>query len=366
MKKLMMAMVGLAALGLAGCTGDSHSLTMAVGTYTDNGSEGIYTFSFDTVTGQVQGLDTLQIANPSYVNFNERGTRLYAVSENNEASDSVSAIEIDAKSGKMKWLGALPTRGAASCYVEACGQVLLTANYNGGTMSVFQLSPEGNLERMVGQMKGTTGGPDTARQKIPHVHTARVTPDRRYVLATDFAADRLLRMAFDGMSVNLNSMAVFHLSRDYGPRHIEFSPDGQAVYVIGELSGTVTVFNYNGGALQRVQEVKSDTVGARGSADIHITPDGRFLYTSNRLKADGLRIFKVDQKSHQLTSVGYQPTGLHPRNFAITPDGKWLLCACRDSNEIQIFKIDPATGALKQVGKPIALPHPVCIKFAPK
>lgn len=370
MKIKDIAITGATALALAGCAGggtDPDVLTMAVGTYTDSGSRGIYTYSFNVKTGEVTGLDTLEIKNPSYLNFSADGRHLYAVSENNDGTDCVSAIGFDAKSGEMALLGSLPTQGNAPCYVEVCGSTLLTANYMGGTMSVFSLKPDGNLDRLVTQLKGTAASiGSNERQKEAHVHTARVTPDQHWVLATDFSADRVVRMAFDGTTVNTGSVAAFPVSPVSGPRHIEFSPDGQAVYVISELSGAVTVFNYNNGALEKLQEIQSDTVDAHGSADIHISPDGRFLYTSNRLKADGIRIFSVDPQSHKLTSVGYQLTGVHPRNFVITPDGRWLLCACRDSNEILIYSIDSKSGLLKQVGKPVTLPHPVCVKFAPK
>ena len=108
----------------------------------------------------------------------------------------------------------------------------------------------------------------------------------------------------------------------------------------------------------------ADTVGAKGSADIHITPDGKFLYASNRLKADGIAIFAVDSDKGTLTKIGYELTGIHPRNFVITPNGRYLLVACRDSNLIQIFEIDKETGLLTDTGEKIETSRPVCLKFS--
>ena len=127
----------------------------------------------------------------------------------------------------------------------------------------------------------------------------------------------------------------------------------------------MTFLRYEDGNLTPVQTIEADSLHAAGSADIHITPDGRFLYASNRLQGDGIAIFSIDQATGELTKVGYQLTGIHPRNFLITPDGKFLLCACRDSDLTQIFSIDPETGLLSDTGRSIASSKPVCLKFRP-
>jgi 6-phosphogluconolactonase (cycloisomerase 2 family) len=134
-------------------------------------------------------------------------------------------------------------------------------------------------------------------------------------------------------------------------------------YVINELSGKVTAFQYTDGQLKVIQNIEADSVRAQGSADIHISPDGKFLYASNRLKEDGIAIFSINGKDGTLTQKGYQHTGIHPRNFIITPNGRFLLVACRDSNVIQIYERDINTGLLTDTRKDIKLSKPVCIKF---
>ena len=132
---------------------------------------------------------------------------------------------------------------------------------------------------------------------------------------------------------------------------------------MSELAGTVTVFSNKAGKLTRIQTIASDSVGGRGGADIHMSPDGRYIYASNRLKADGISIFKVNTMNGKLKKTGYQLTGIHPRNFAITPNGKYLLCACRDSNTIQIYERNQDTGMLTLQSTTIDLKKPVCIKL---
>ena len=147
-----------------------------------------------------------------------------------------------------------------------------------------------------------------------------------------------------------------------GPRHTTFDPTGKHAYMLSEMSGKVYVYDIAGDTLSLVQTVASDTVGAEGSADIHLSPDGRFLYSSNRLKADGIAIFAVDSATGRLQRAGYQPTGAHPRNFAITPNGRYLLVACRDANAIEIYELNADTGMLRLSGT-IPASNPTCIQF---
>ena len=137
------------------------------------------------------------------------------------------------------------------------------------------------------------------------------------------------------------------------------------MYVLTELGGNVIAYDYNGGDLKQIQVIEADPLHAGGSADIHFSPDGKFLYASNRLKGDGLAIFSQDPSTGLLTSAGYQETGIHPRNFTLSPDGRFVLVACRDNDEVQVFSRDSETGLLNDTGKDIKVPHPVCVILTP-
>lgn len=334
---------------------------MFVGTYTDGGSKGVYSYRFNQETGEAKVLDSLEMRNPSYLTLSRDDRLIYVVSETHDEKASLNIVRIT-KNGDMRLIDTAPTEGEDPCYVATNGDIALTANYSGGSMSVFQLKQCRTLAELAMKCPGATGGPDPARQQAPHVHCACFTPDGKYVLATDFSADRILSFRIEGQDVIENGVAA-DVSADSGPRHLTFSNDGRFAYLMSELSGKVTVFAYHEGRLETLQEIVSDSVGARGGADIHLSPDGRFLYSSNRLKAEGIAIFAVDSQTGLLTRTGYQPTAAHPRMFNITPNGRFLLCCCRDSNKIQVFMRDSDTGLLTDTHQDIPLSKPVCVQF---
>ena len=334
---------------------------MFVGTYTDGDSHGVYSYRFNQETGAAEVLDSLEMRNPSYLTLSRDAGLLYIVSETHDDKASINVVKID-QNGGLRHLDTAPTGGADPCYVATNGEIALTANYSGGTMSVFGLSQGGTSVELAEKFPGATGGPDLTRQNAAHVHCACFTPDGKYVLATDFSADRILSFRVKGQKVTSNGVAAV-VSADSGPRHLTFSKDGRFAYLMSELSGKVTVFRYKDGRLERLQEIVSDSVGARGGADIHLSPDGKFLYSSNRLRDEGIAIFAVDSRTGLLTRVGYQPTAAHPRQFNITPNGRYLLCCCRDSNKIQVFSRDKTTGLLTDTHQDIPLSHPVCVQF---
>ena len=336
-----------------------EKVTMLVGTYTDGGSKGIYSYRFNQTTGEAEALDSLAVKNPSYLTISRDGRTMYAVSETNDEKASLNTIRLNPGNGAMQLLESTPVMGGDPCYASSNGNIALTANYSGGSMSVFRL---GKQTALATRFLGATGGPDLSRQEAPHVHCACFTPDGKYALATDFSADRILSYRLNGQQVIANGVAA-DVSADSGPRHIVFSNDGRFAYLMSELSGKVTVFSYSQGRLKKLQEIVSDSVGTRGGADIHLSPDGRFLYSSNRLRAEGIAIFSVDSKTGLLTRIGYQPTAAHPRQFNITPNGRYLLCCCRDSNKIQVFRRDMKTGLLTDTHQDIHVSKAVCAQF---
>lgn len=365
--------IGLCTIGIlsANCaskhpaaTEEENELTMLVGTYTSGSSKGIYTFRFNQETGVATPLSETVVSNPSYLTLSDDGKYVYAVSEQNDTTAAVNAFAFDKEKGTLRLLNSRKTEGADPCYVATDGRRVLTANYSGGSMSVFPLRPDGSLAPLDTLFLGAATGTDNTRQTTPHVHCTAFSPDGNYIFATDFSADRLLKYAVHAKEDTPRPLSeTVEIAPGSGPRHLIFNNDGKFAYLINELSGKVIAFSYADGRLNEIQTITADTVGARGSADIHLSPDGKYLYASNRLEADGIAIFAVDATNGTLAKVDYQLTGIHPRNFTITPNGKFLLVACRDNNAIQVFERDPVTGLLTNVQKDINVDKPVCLQL---
>jgi 6-phosphogluconolactonase (cycloisomerase 2 family) len=348
---------------------DDAGMYLVVGTYTTGNSEGIYVYRFDAISGCSDFRSMVKVTNPSYLAVSRDEKYIYSVSETGDERASANAFAFDKKNGVLTLLNAQPA-GADPCYiaVDDAGKHVVTANYSGGSISVFRVKDDGSLDAASQTIPFSGKGADPKRQQKPHLHCVQYSPDGKYLFANDLGTDKIYKFDVTDTSDNYlqaGTPPAFKLADASGPRHLEFHPNGRNAYLINELSGAVTAFRYESdkGNLTEIQTIQADTLNARGSADIHITPDGRFLYASNRLKGDGLAIFAVNETDGRLTKVGYQETGAHPRNFVIAPNGRFLLVASRDSNAIQVFRIDKNTGLLENTHKDIKLDKPVCLKF---
>lgn len=357
MKKIMLLIIS--AISLIGCGNKSDTLTLLVGTYTDTDSKGIYTYKFDQTSGDSSPLDITDVPNPSFLAVTPDNKTVYTVTEQ-QSDAAVSAFDFDAAKGTLTFRNKRLTHGSDACHVTFVGKDVVATNYSSGSMTVFPLDDKGNLEEGT-LVEFFESGPDTVRQAGSHIHSSQVSPDGKFLFVIDLGGDYIYRYpVVDGKVTSFEPVKI-KVPAGEGPRHFTYSNDGRFMYVITELEGNVIVYDYNGGDLKQIQKIEADPLHARGSADIHFSPDGKFLYASNRLKGDGLAIFSQDPATGLLTYVGYQNTGVHPRNFAITPNGLFVLVACRDSDAVQVFRRDPKTGLLTDTGKDITVPHPVCV-----
>jgi len=348
---------------------EGDSMYLLVGSYSDGITSGISVFNFDIQTGDYEFIsDVKQVLNPSYLVVSPDEKMVYSVNETKEGG--VSSFTFKKRKGILNFVNSQPAYGASPCYInmDKNKNFIVTANYNGGNISVFPLDNDGSIKPLSMNIDMVmTDSPDSK------MHTAVFSPDETRLLVTDLGKDNIYTFKIKPYERNyfleLPPESTTKVETGSGPRHLAFHPNGKYLYCINELSGDVTVFNYKEGGLDEVQTIVSDTTQSskrKGSADIHLTSDGRFLYSSNRLKADGIAIFTVNPENGKLTNVGYQLTGVHPRNFIITPNNKFLLCANLSSNNIQIFEIDSATGLLYNTEKEISLNQPVCLKFVKK
>ena len=349
--------------------------TLYAGTYTQRDSEGIYIFRFDTESGSlrqqavVAGLD-----NPSFLALHPRGQILYAVNEDQEAGQ-VSSFAIDRESGGLTFLNRQPTHGAAPCHlaVEPDGNRLVVANYSSGNVAVYPLNADGTIGEPAQNIQHHGSGPNQERQEAAHAHSATVSPDGSRVYVADLGIDKVMIYRLVDGKLEANDPDHTSVQGGGGPRHFDFHPNGRNAYIINELDLTVTACAYDAdsGALTPLQTISTlpDGVVDRSGyscADIHVSPDGRFVYGSNR-GHDTLAIFAADADSGRLTAAGHASTrGRTPRNFRLDPSGAWLLAANQDSDDIGVFRRDAESGQLTPVGEMVWAPMPVCLLFGPQ
>lgn len=338
---------------------------IVVGSYASADAPGIKTYAFDLATGRADSLAAVcGVSNPSYLAVSADGTRLYSVGEDAGVSSTINALSLDKSTGKMALEQSVPAGGGAPCFIALTPgeKNVVTANYLGGSVSVAPLDSAGRVAGTPSVIQFYGRGADSLRQEQPHLHTVAFTPGGSKMLATDLGKDVIYVFDMDGGAPAATPADSVMLRPGSGPRHIAFAQGGRHAYLINEISGYVTTLRCDS-VITPVQYVVCDSLGAQGSGDIHISPDGRHLYASNRLKGDGISIYDIDSDTGLLTRKAYQPTGSHPRNFAISPDGAYLLVACRDDDKIQVFARDEATGMLTDLGHDIITPKPVCVKF---
>ena len=350
-----------------------------VGTYTQDGSQskGIYAYSLDPSTGQATSLGlAAETTNPSFVALAPSGQYLYAVNEvgnyKGPNSGGVSAFSVDRATGKLTFINEVASRGADPCYiiVDKSGKYVLVANYTGGSVAVFPILEGGKLGEATGFVQHTGHGADPKRQEGPHAHSIDLSPDNRFAFVDDLGLDEVLVYKFYASKGTLtpNDPPFTKLDAGAGPRHFVLHPTGKFAYVVAEMQSTVTALSVDlkAGTLQRLQTLSTlpkDFKGENDDAEVHVHPNGKFLYTSNR-GHDSIVVYAIDPAKGTLTVIDDVPTqGKIPRSFEIDPTGKFLFAENEKSNNIVIFRIDEKTGRLTATGQKLEVSEPVCVKF---
>ncbi|MCI4442703.1 MAG: lactonase family protein [Lentimicrobium sp.] len=359
----------LSVFALATIQAQENKFNLVVGTYTKPcDSKGIYVYEFDSNTGDFKlKNNTESIINPSYLTVSSDNKFVYSVNENGQKS-TISAFGFNSKTGKLDFINSQNAKGADPCYIINDDKNVIVANYSSGTISVLGRNSDGSIGEVKQVVQHTGKSINANRQDAPHAHMVYFSPDKKYVLANDLGTDKVYVYQNNPNSVTevLQLKSSIDVKPGSGPRHLIFSKDGKFVYLLQEIDGTITSFNYANGMLKKVSEttiVAADFKGDIGAADIHISPDGKFLYATNRGTANDISAFKI-LKNGKLEFVQRTSTlGKGPRNFNIDPTGNFLLVGHQYTNDIVIFKRDKKTGSLTATGKKIELCSPVCLIF---
>jgi 6-phosphogluconolactonase len=367
MKKIYAILLSI--LALTTTQAQENKFNLIVGTYTKNcESKGIYVYEFDSNTGDfILKNNTENILNPSYFSVSSDTKFVYSVSENDKKS-TISAFGYNSKTGKLDFINYQNPNGLNPCYIINDDKNVFTANYSSGNISVLGKNSDGSIGEVKQVVQHTGKSINAKRQEAPHAHMVYFSPDKKYVLANDLGTDKVY--VYENNPNGGNEVLKLKSSIDVkpgsGPRHLIFSKDGKYVYVLQELDGTITSFSYANGLLEKASEttvVAPDFKGDVGAADIHISPDGKFLYATNRGTANDISAFKILKKGKLELVQRTSTLGKGPRNFNIDPTGNFLLVGHQYTNDIVIFKRDKTTGMLTNTGKKIALCSPVCLVF---
>jgi 6-phosphogluconolactonase len=348
-----------------------------VGTYTTGKSKGIYVFKFNSKNGELQWMgNTDSSANPSFLAIARDGKHIYAVNEVSQAQMGyIACYAFDSATGKLDFVNKQPSGSEHPCHVSLTknGKWLAAANYTGGSLALLPLNADGSIQPLAQHIIHKGKSVDPKRQDKPHVHSVFFSPDEKYLLTPDLGTDQVSIYQFNTKAKTpLTPAPVPYIQSEpgAGPRHLDFSPDGKFLYVIEEIGGMVSAYSYKNGTARFIQRIAThplDYKGLPGSADIHISPDGKFLYASNRGEENNLAIFSIDAATGKLSNAGYQSSmGSGPRNFMIDPSGNFLLVANQNTNNIVVFKRDLTTGTLQQTLQQIEVPNPVCLKMLVK
>jgi len=342
-----------------------------VGTYSIRGSEGVYVFSFDRKSGTLSPVGTAKNAkSPSFLAVHPSGKYVYAVNEN---GGSVSAYALDEKAGSLSLLNEVSSQGGGPCHisVDASGKCAVISNYGGGTLAVVPIRPDGTLGEATDRIQFSGKGPNAQRQEKPHIHSATISGDNRFVYVADLGSDRLYAYELDPQQGKLTPAATpfVTVAPGSGPRHFTIHPNGRFAYLVEELTSSTAVFarDPKRGTLQLIQEgvktLPADFIGTNNtSADIHTDLAGRYLYQSNRGR-NALAIMAIG-KDGKLTRVGDEPTGGRtPRNCLVDPISPFVLVANQDTDNIVVFRRNPKTGKLTPTGQQVSVPAPVCLRL---
>ncbi|WP_257791566.1 lactonase family protein [Ereboglobus luteus] len=340
--------------------------------HTQTSEQGIYVAGFDEKVGATsEPTLAAEAANPTFLATHPTLPVLYAVGGDDKTGGVVLAYAIDPKSGGLTLINQVADGATNGTYISVTpdGRTVLTAHYSGGYLQSFPIRADGSLGECASRVEHTLTGKHP-QQSAPHPHCIKVSPDGCFAFAADLAADRIFSYRITPESKLADGKVAAALAEGCGVRHLAFSPDARFMYAINELAATVTVFAYDAatGGLREIETVSTvppDFSGRRWSAEVAVHRSGKFLYASNRANDESIAAFAVDPASGRLAFL--QRTGglAHPRHFAISPDGGWLLCANQDANNVASFRIDATTGKLAEPAKRFGVPACVCVVFWP-
>jgi len=331
------------------------------GGYSTADQPGIQALAFDSTSGAITQVGTFSgINSPSFLLVHPNGQWLYAVSETGVGSHgqqgSVWALKYQVEPFSVTALNHQSSGGDWPCHLQLdkTGKWLFTANYGSGNASVYPVLEDGSLGPASDFVQHTGSGPNPARQEGPHAHSVTLTPDNKFALVADLGLDQVVIYAFDSQTGKLTRAGEIQTQPGAGPRHLTFHPSGRVLYVANEVDNTVNAYTYDDttSAFTFKQTLSTLPANAPAStvADIHLNADATRLYVSNR-GYDSLAVYEVDKEGFLTRLAIPSCGGKVPRNFAIAPNGRFILVANQESDAVVVL---PLLLGAEEIGPAVA------------
>ena len=351
----------------------SQNTYVFLGSYNrDKEAESIQVYQLDTLNGKLTKITAAKnVINPSYLTLSPNGKYFYACTDTKTPNaGSVSSFEFNPENKSLSFLNKQSSGGENPVYVSVhkSGKWLANANYTEGSVSIHPLFENGKIDLLAQNFQYSDGSTHKERQTRSHVHSAVFSPQNDYLFMPDLGADKIRCYRFDETQKQPlieTEIPFTKTDLEAGPRHFTFHPNQKFGYCIEEMAGSISVYQYENGTLQKIQRINTHPDKIKEgfeSSDIHISPDGKYLYATNRGNENNIAIFSIAENG-LLKNIGYQSTlGKHPRIFALDESGKFLVATNVISGNVVVFKRNPITGLLKKVGKEVKMENVSCVQ----
>jgi len=345
--------------------------------YIGTGGAGIYGSSLNTETGVLAEPRVIaEIPSPNFLSLSKSGEVLYTTTRENNKDGGVAGFKISGEDGlELALLNQQSAKGSGSCHVniDQSGQMLMVANYGGGSCASFPLKEDGSIGEAASFFQHEGSSVNEKRQKSPHPHSIYPGPDNKFAYVPDLGTDEVVIYALNVEEGSMKKAGAAEHPAGGGPRHMKFGKNGKHAYVLSELTLEVVVYDRDEetGRLTVREKVSNLKEGANkekmSCSEIRVSKDGKFIYVANRdlkgEKRDSVSVLKVlEDGGVELVQVAPAEVWI-PRNINLSPDGKWLLVAGQKSNEVTVFAVDPESGEIKFTGQRFEIPKAMCIEF---
>jgi 6-phosphogluconolactonase len=334
--------------------------------------DGIGLYRFDASKGELAAVKQFDaVPYSSYLAI--RDQHLYSIHQTGPEGGVITAFAIDPRSGDLRQLNQSPTGGKGPCYVSVSenGKYVLVANYSSGTISSTRRKGNGRLKGLADQVQHTGSSINSERQEGPHPHMILPAPDGELIVVPDLGTDEIWVYRL-GKKGNLEPAPLpkIKVAGGAGPRHLVFHPTAPLAFVLNEMYASVSSLRFEpgrgfSGVFHTVKTLPDAFSEPNKASDIHISPDGRFVYAANR-GYNRITVLAADPESGDLELVEHADGGGDwPRAFALDPTGNYLLVANKNDDQITVFRRDLASGRLTKLMSLPTVASPQGIRFVP-